>query len=347
MRKILVLRGGALGDFIVTLPALALLRSRWPAARLELAGNATAATLALDARLIDAAHSQHEARWSALFSRAPLPGDFGAWLAEFDLVVNYWPDPDGELRSHFPVHAGQTFLQGEAQPNLAPAASSYGEPLRALGLATTEHFFPLTTETGACVGGQRDMAHESVGRRPLAGDSVARPPGDAAAIARKRAPTSNLSLRPPSPPHRIALHPGSGSPRKNWPLDRWAALCEWLGREHHAELLVITGEAESAAARALGRFGTAAHTLPLRDLAAQLASCGLFLGHDSGVSHLAAACRVPSVLLFGPTDPAMWAPPAPHVRMLRRGDTTDAILLEEVQHEVAARINARKNSPAP
>ena len=49
MRRILVLRGGALGDFIVTLPALALLRRRWPAARIELTGNSTAAQLALSA----------------------------------------------------------------------------------------------------------------------------------------------------------------------------------------------------------------------------------------------------------------------------------------------------------
>src|SRR5262245_21453096 len=99
MRSILVLRGGALGDFIVTLPALRLLRERWPDARLELAGNATAAELARARGWLDAVHSQHEARWSGLFGDAALAPAFADWLARFDLVVNYWPDPDGRLRS--------------------------------------------------------------------------------------------------------------------------------------------------------------------------------------------------------------------------------------------------------
>ena len=81
MRRILILRGGALGDFLVTLPALAALRSAYPAARIELAGNAPAAALAVSRGLLDAAHSQHESRWAALYDSAPLPPTFAAWLA--------------------------------------------------------------------------------------------------------------------------------------------------------------------------------------------------------------------------------------------------------------------------
>src|SRR3954463_6636635 len=94
MQKILVLRGGALGDFIVTLPALALLRDRWPSARIELVGNATAAQLARARGLLNAVHSQHEAQWSALFAETALPKELDAWLSEFDLILNYWPDAD-------------------------------------------------------------------------------------------------------------------------------------------------------------------------------------------------------------------------------------------------------------
>ncbi len=292
MQKILVLRGGALGDFIVTLPALALLNHAWPHARLELAGNAAAAALALERGLLGAVHSQHEARWSALFGSAPLPDNFARWLGEFDLVVNFWPDVDGALRAHFPRHAAQTFLHGEAQPALAPAAAHFCEPLRALGLAPREFFYAL----------------------------------DAAS------PTAT----------RIALHPGSGSPRKNWPLERWRTLAEWLARDQRRELLVVTGEAETEAARALARFGTAAHNLPLPQLVRELARCRLFLGHDSGVSHLAAACGVPCVLLFGPTDPVIWAPPAAPVRVLRRGAELNAISLADVQSATLAALADRK-----
>lgn len=289
MRKILVLRGGALGDFIVTLPALALLRSRWPAAQIELVGNATAAVLALDARLLDRAHSQHEARWAALHDPAPLTPDFARELATFDLVVNFWPDPDGDLAHRFPLHAAQTFLSAPALPTRAPAAAHYCEPLRALGLSTKPFWYHLASpEPGARL---------------------------------------------------IALHPGSGSPQKNWPLDRWVSLCTWLTRERHADLLIVTGEADTAAAAALAPFGRPAHQLPLRDLVAQLARCRLFLGHDSGISHLAAACGVPSLLLFGPTDPAIWAPPAPHVTVLQTGATLHTTSVAAVQSIAAARLN--------
>ena len=136
MHRILVLRGGALGDFIVTLPALARLRERWPEAQIELAGNAMAAQLALARGLIDAVHSQHEARWAGLFGDGTLSGEFADWVGGFDLIINFWPDVNGELSRHFPRHAGQRFLSGPAMPMRTPAAAHYCEPLRTVGIET-------------------------------------------------------------------------------------------------------------------------------------------------------------------------------------------------------------------
>lgn len=286
MKKILVLRGGALGDFIVTLPALALLRQRWPAAQIEFVGNATAAALALDAGLLNRLHSQDEARWSALYGRTPLPAELSAYLVTFDLVLNFWPDPDRDLARHFPARPDQFFLSAAALPALAPAAAYYCAPLRALGWISTSTWFRLAS------------------------------------------PTTDARF--------IALHPGSGSPQKNWPLSRWIELCTWLRDSHRAELLIITGEADSAAVSALATYGAAAHQLPLRSLVAELSRCRFFLGHDSGISHLAAACGLPSLLLFGPTDAAMWAPPAPHVQVLRRGPALADISLADVKAALAS-----------
>jgi heptosyltransferase-2 len=103
-------------------------------------------------------------------------------------------------------------------------------------------------------------------------------------------------------------------------------------------VLLILGEAELAGWSAstttrlarVGRELRLACNLPLPELAAALARSRLFLGHDSGVSHLAAAVGAPCVLLFGPSDPAMWAPPGDHVRVLRRGAALDAISVDEV-----------------
>lgn len=288
--RILVLRGGAIGDFLITLPALQLLRDSWPDARIELVGHAAAASLGVGAGVIDAIHSQHEARWSALFRDGALPAALAAWLAEFDLVLNYWPDADGALARRFPLRPGQQFLSAPAQPAVAPAARHFCESLRALGLSTSDF---------------RSRLH-----LPSANDLG----------------PSTSDLRRP-----LALHPGSGSPRKNWPLECWAQLCARLP----PPLLIVGGEADTAALESLAGFGRTARNLPLPELALALSHCRLFLGHDSGISHLAAAVGTPCVLLFGPTDPAMWAPPGDHVRVIRRGDSPAAISVDDVLDALA------------
>jgi heptosyltransferase-3 len=292
MKRVLILRGGALGDFLVTLPALRLLRERWPQATLELAGNAVAAELGVADGLLAAVHSQHEARWSELYRREPLSPRFEEWLRAFDLVINYWPDPSGELRGHFPLHPEQVFLTADAWPAQAPAAAHYCEPLRALRLSSTDYFYRL----------------------------------------REFPPTIR-------PTHLIALHPGSGSTQKNWPLGRWAEISRELSLRPNTGLLIVSGEGEAPGI--LANYGTPARALPLAELATQLSGCELFLGHDSGVSHLAAALGVPCVLLFGPTDPRVWAPPAPHVTVLRRGAGLDAIAVADVLAAIAATAAAQ------
>ncbi|MFA5264860.1 MAG: hypothetical protein WC378_13635, partial [Opitutaceae bacterium] len=134
--KILILRGGALGDFILTLPVIRLLRSRWAKARIELIGNARAAELAVIDGAIDAAYSQHEARWARLYGREPLPAELENWFRSFDIVVNFWPDPDGEIAARFPARLDQVFLSAPAKPVCAPAARHFCEALEPLGLHT-------------------------------------------------------------------------------------------------------------------------------------------------------------------------------------------------------------------
>ena len=120
----------------------------------------------------------------------------------------------------------------------------------------------------------------------------------------------------------IAIHPGSGSPRKNWSAENWAAVAQWLHQHHpQSRVLLVGGEADAVplaamqAALADAEVLVAQH-LPLPVLAAILERCRLFLGHDSGISHIAAAVETPCVLLFGPTDPAVWAPKNERVKVI-------------------------------
>jgi ADP-heptose:LPS heptosyltransferase len=272
-RRILVLRGGALGDFIVTLPALAALRRHFPDTRIELVGNATAAQLAVKRGLIDTVHSQHEARWSTLYGAAPMPSDMSSWVSEFDLVLSFWPDPEGELAARFPARAGQQFIAAPALPRVAPAAAHYCAPLRVLGIPAPEPFFAVTPS------------------------------------------------RPAPERAGISVHPGSGSLAKNWPLERWRAVLAALP----SPATIVLGDAEcerwltDEQSWPSGNIQTTLSSVPLEQLVEHFASTRLFLGHDSGVSHLAAACGARCVLLFGPTNPEIWAPPAPHVKVIRAG----------------------------
>jgi len=123
-------------------------------------------------------------------------------------------------------------------------------------------------------------------------------------------------------PDFLAVHPGSGSPRKNWPAQRFAALAELLSARRPWLLIEGPADAEAAAPAALLPSVVRARELPPRVLGAVLARAGLYVGNDSGISHLAAAWGAPVVTLFGPTDPAQWAPIGPRVRVMRSVDRT-------------------------
>lgn len=149
----------------------------------------------------------------------------------------------------------------------------------------------------------------------------------------------------------IALHPGSGSAMKNWPIVNWQRVGEQLFERGFAgSLIVIGGEADAAAVKQLrsawanqpARF---AENLPLPQLAAVMASCTLFLGHDSGIAHIAAAAGAPCVLLFGPTDPAIWAPGNPNAFVLRAASgKMEDLSIEDVIATVANLLRARPTS---
>lgn len=120
----------------------------------------------------------------------------------------------------------------------------------------------------------------------------------------------------------LAVHLGSGSSRKNWPWERWRRLVERLQAEGLVRrIALVAGDADEMPTRAFlsGWHGSKVDVwdrLPLRELARRLAGCMAFFGHDSGISHLAAAAGAPVLALFGPTSPRVWAPRGPRVQVV-------------------------------
>ncbi|HEX9879497.1 MAG TPA: glycosyltransferase family 9 protein [Candidatus Binatia bacterium] len=116
----------------------------------------------------------------------------------------------------------------------------------------------------------------------------------------------------------IALAPGSGAGSKNWPLAYFEAVAQWWVERTGGKVLVLWGPAELDHMAEPGHWKEThvVHGLSLGRLAALLAGCDLYLGNDSGTSHLAAAVGVPTVVLFGPTDPVQWRPRGKRVWIL-------------------------------
>lgn len=124
--------------------------------------------------------------------------------------------------------------------------------------------------------------------------------------------------------HPIVIHPGSAEPWKRWPAERFARLADSL-TEQGFEVALAKGAADGdVIADVLARQrrpATVLRSLPARSLAALLGRARLYIGNDSGVTHLAGASGVRTIALFGPTDPTSWAPRG-HTRVLRACDKT-------------------------
>jgi ADP-heptose:LPS heptosyltransferase len=141
------------------------------------------------------------------------------------------------------------------------------------------------------------------------------------------------------------LHPGSGSERKNWPERCWAELLQQLVTKTSLKLLLVGGEAEAGRVERLAaslppdRLETASN-LPLPELALRLAGCGGFVGHDSGISHLAAAVGLPGVVLWGETAEAVWGPRSARIKVLRGGPQLEGIGVTQALEALLQAIRA-------
>ena len=131
----------------------------------------------------------------------------------------------------------------------------------------------------------------------------------------------------------LAVHPGSGSASKNWPEENWVQfLQDWL-EGSHSELLIIAGEAEADRVEQLcaqlpeGRVRLLL-CRPLTEVARALGGCRAFLGHDSGITHLAAAIGLPGAVLWAETDKCVWGPSGGRMKFLHQPITPGLVLKE-------------------
>jgi len=284
--RILVIRGGALGDFILTLPALKLIRDTLPEAELEVLGYPRIAELANERFYAQRVRSIDYGPMAGFFAKnGTLDEGLVEYFAGFQQVISYLFDPDGIFEANVRRAGVRHYLSAYRRPETTHAAREWAAPLEKLAMFLEEPAARLFLRD-ADLQGARVWLGEG-GRM------------------------------------RLAMHPGSGSPTKNWGVEHWVKMGECFWRDFpEGEVVLVAGEADGEALRALeraweGRRVRWAVGLALPALAAILAECGRFAGHDSGISHLAAAAGAQCFLLFGPTDPSIWAPLNEGVSVLR------------------------------
>ena len=315
MNRILVIRGGAIGDFILTLPALKALREAYPDAYIEILGYKHIAVLSENRFYAQAVRSIEYGPLSGFFAKnSELQAELADYFASFDLIVSYLYDPDGIFESNLRRCGVKNLLCGPAKiVETNHAARQLARPIEELGIKVVD-----LTEKIFLAEEDRQFGRELL-----------------------------QTLSQPI----VAIHPGSGSEEKNWPVQNWIEL---LSREHwHVEkrpsLIVISGEADKAQTAQLETIWKdqdvrLAKNLPLPHLAGVLEH-SIFIGHDSGISHLAAAAGANCILLFGPTDPNVWAPRNENVQVIRaRNGEVNDLQIAVVQAALTEALHAGSKS---
>jgi heptosyltransferase-2 len=297
--RILVIRGGAIGDFIVTLPVLAALRRYFPHAHLEVLGYPHIAHLAVAGGLADAVRPIEARALAGFFTRGgELDRGWCTYFGSFALILSYLYDPDAIFRENIAFCSAARFIACPHRPDEAlnlHATEALLKPLESLAIFNA------------------DTAPRLFMTEPVA---ASRPEG-----------------------RWLAMHPGSGSKRKNWPEAQWAGLIAHLLAETELKLLLVGGEAEGSRLDRLARGRddsrvAVARSLALVDLAIRLRGCMAFIGHDSGISHLAAAVGLPCLLLWGPTLSKVWQPRGERVRILQHSPDLSSLPVEAVVEQL-------------
>ncbi len=273
----------------MTLPAMGALRERWPEAQIEVLGYPHITELARGRYYADATRTIEAKPLAGFFiPQAVLDPGLMEYFASFQLVISYLFDPDGVFAGNVRRCGVKQLIEASPRPTTLPAAAHYCKPLDALAIYVES----------PCPRVHPNEADRTLATRYLAELGTGR---------------------------CVAIHPGSGSEQKNWSPTKFAAVGRWLMDECQAKLLVIQGEADEVAVKKLmgglePRAAKLVRGLKLVELAAVLERCDLFVGNDSGITHLAAAVGAPVIALFGSNSLPIWEPRGEKVWVVRFGD---------------------------
>jgi heptosyltransferase III len=317
--RVLVIFPGALGDLMCLMPALVAVSRRHPGASIELMARFELARLVAGRTVVARAHSIDAREVGALFTESGAESA-RRFLADFDRIYSFFASDDRSFRAR-----------------LAAATDA---------VVSFHRFLPDNDSDGHV----SDAYLRAIDAAVSPADSRLEPTSDELAAAARAIVQSKCGSSNP-----VVIFPGSGSPAKNWPADKFVELAAALAdraahpshrvshptREDERRPLPIQGEGKSCAV-VLGPAEVALEpifreagvpvlkNLDLPTVAAVARVASAFVGNDSGVSHLAAAVGASGVAIFGPTDPARWRPQGSGQITVLRREPIDSIEVREV-----------------
>ena len=302
-RNILVFHAGALGDFVVTWPLALALARIYPQSRLFYVtqrGKGLLAERVLRVESVDA-----ESGWHPLFALDATPAEPQAKL----LVA---------------AHSVLSFVSGGDDAwaanvrRLAPSAE-----------LTTLAVSPPADFTGHVT----DHLLAQLSHRPAAQEALAQ-------VLRSVA-SRGATTRTAAPAGPVVIHPGSGARRKCWPVDRFLDLIARI-RETGREVRVVLGEVEletwdRAQVERISSSAPVVRPNTYVELLDVVTRSAVFVGNDTGPSHLTGIIGVPTVALFGASNATHWRPLGPNVRVVQ-ASSIEGIDVDRVYAEVRAAL---------
>ncbi|HEX9757753.1 MAG TPA: glycosyltransferase family 9 protein [Nitrospiria bacterium] len=291
-KNILILHPGGLGDVVLSLPTLRVLRQRFPEATFTLAGNRSFLEILNFSQNIWSLDGKDIA---LLFTCDPHQRkDIQKFFSPFNLVISWMGGAGGVVEENLKAVGVKKILvatpiqkmrkriktrEGESF-NTTHASQAYLNTLIPLGIDERVRGCSLYLKHEDLISGDFELKNRKIPFRekPFA-----------------------------------VIHIGSGGVKKRWPLQQFSKIVFWLQKNLNLPSLFLTGPAEEDLVDHLYKDIQTSpenhfHNLPLKVVGAIIKRSCFYLGCDSGVSHLAAALGVPTYVIFGPTHPKEWAP---------------------------------------
>ncbi|MFH1758153.1 MAG: glycosyltransferase family 9 protein [Pseudomonadota bacterium] len=286
--KILIIHSGGIGDLLLALPAMRIFRRAFPSSTLGIMGRPERMSLIafdLQTRSISSIDQSGMAYFYAVGE--PFPARLSEFFSSFGVILLFGKASGSVLAQNLKKAGAERVI-------LLP-----GFPPEDFQIHVVDYLVDSLKVSG--IEGENSL-------------SSLRLPEDAMGFARGF--LGNLGLKEGD--RVLVIHPGSGSPAKNWSPENFARVADRVSER--SKVLLISGPANDGVEevrRALKKADSfVVDNLPLLQLAALLQRSTAYLGNDSGITHLAAALGMPTVAIFGPTDPAIWGPRGPGVRIL-------------------------------